>query len=110
MSSCKKGLLGARKNELPGCQIVVGTGVNPKELGVALDLGASVRVHAISMSQDLLEYFSHLKVVHVPLIVKDVTTSESGPVEVIDQDALVERQALEPVGIKLNNCRFTDPL
>ena len=99
MSSGNKGRLGARKNELPSCQIVIGTSVDPKELGVALDLGASDRVHAIGMSQNLFEYFSHFKVVRVTLIVKDVTPRKCGLVEVIDQDALVEGQALEPVGI-----------
>ena len=51
------------------------------------------------MSQNLFEYFSHFKVVRVTLIVKDVTPRKCGLVEVIDQDALVEGQALEPVGI-----------
>ena len=68
----------ALHHELPRGQVVVWTGVEPEQLGVALDLASVAGVDACGMRDDLLEDVAHLEVVGVALVVIDVASGERG--------------------------------
>ena len=55
------------------------------------------------MGDDLLEHVAHLEVVRVALVVVDVATCQGRPVQVPDQDLLIERQRREPVRVQLRH-------
>ena len=77
--------------------------VQPEQLGIALDLGEHSRVDPVRIGEDFLEDVTHLEVGGIPLIVVDVATRQGRPVQVPDQDLLVERKGRKPVGVQLRN-------
>ena len=64
---------------------------------------------ARGVRDDGLEHVAHVEVVRVPLVVKNVAAGDGGLIQMPDQDALVDRQRLEPVGVQLHDRRFVDP-
>ena len=101
---------GALHHELARREVVVGTGVDPEQLRVALDLGQRRRVDAFGVGEDLLEHVTHLEVVFVALVVEDVAPGERRLIEVPDQDLLLHRQLLEAVGVELHHGCVVDAL
>ena len=85
----------ALQNELPRGEIVVRSGVDPKQLRVPLDLGERRWIDAVGVRDDLFEHVTHDEVVRVPLVVEDVAPRQCGLVEVPDQYLLFAGQFLE---------------
>ena len=80
-----KRLRRALQHELARGQVVVGTVVDPEQLGVALDLGERRRVDALRMRDDLLEDAAHLERVAMLLVVEDVAAGDRRLVEMPDR-------------------------
>src|SRR6185436_18621155 len=73
------------EQKLPGRQVVVRTGVDPEEFGVATDPFHDIAVDGGAVAEDSFEHVAHLEVVYVSLVVIDVPTGERRLVEVPDQ-------------------------
>ena len=93
----------ALEHELSCGQVVVGAGVDPEELGVALNLGERLRIDVLRMRDDLLENVSHLEVVGVALVVENVAARERRLVEVPDERLFSKRELFEAIGVQLHD-------
>ena len=69
----------ARQHELARGEVVVGAGVDPEQLRVALDLGERRGVDAGGVRENRLEHVAHLEVVRVALVVEDVAPGDAPP-------------------------------
>ena len=105
-----KRLRRALKDELPRGQVVIRPGVDPEQLGVAVNLIERDRVDPRWMRQDLFEHVAHLQVVDVTLVVIDVPPGQRGLIQVPDQRLLAQRERVEPIGVQLHDGRFADLL
>ena len=73
-------------------------------------ISACVPASPDGMREDGLEHVAHVEVVRVPLVVKNIAAGDSRLVEMPDQDALIDRQRLETVGVQLHDRGFVDAL
>ena len=64
------------EHELARGEVVVGAGVDPEQLRVALDLRERRGVDAVRVRDDRLEHIAHLEVVRVALVVVDVAAGD----------------------------------
>ena len=100
----------AAEHDLPGGEVVVGTGVQPEQLRVPDDLGAGRRLDAIGMRDDRFEHVAHLEIVRIALVIEDVTAGERRLIQVPDERFVLERQVAEAVRVDLNDRRVADAL
>ena len=91
------------EQELPGRQVVVRSGVQPEQLGVASQLFENVVGNPRRVPDDLLEHFPDAEVVAVALVVVDVTAGERGAVKMPDEGFLPQRQLLKAIGVQLHD-------
>ena len=96
----------AFEHELTGRQVVVRTGVQPKQLRIALDLTERCRIDGVGMRDDLFQHVAHGQVVRVALVVIDIASGERRLVQVPDQNLLIEWQRREAVSIQLRHRRI----
>ena len=105
-----EGLRRALEDELARGEIVVGTAVDPEQLGIPLDFRQGGRVDPIAVSENAFQHVAHFQTVRVSLVVVNVATGKCGPVEMPDQDFLVERQCIEAIRVNLRDGRFVNSL
>jgi hypothetical protein len=75
-----------------------------------MDLRQRGRIDPGRVRQDLLQHRSHLEIVRVALVVIDVAACQGGLIQVPDEQLLVGRQLVEPVGVQLDDRRLVHAL
>ena len=91
-------------------EVVERTGVDPEELGVAVDFLQHRRLDRAAVDEELFEHLPHLQVVDVALVVEDVAPGERGMVQVPDEGLLAQGEGAEAVGVDLDDRRVVDAL
>ena len=92
-------------SEFSSGQIVVRTGVDPEQLRVTANRAEDLWLDAVGVHDDLLEHFTHLERMPVPLVVINVASSERRLVELPRKNFLIERQRFESGRVHLDNGR-----
>jgi hypothetical protein len=105
----RKLLRRALQHEFSRRQVVVRPRVDPEELRISPDLRQRLFV-AGRVRDDGFEHVPHVQVVDVPLIEKNVASGDRRLVEVPNQNALLERQRIESLGVQLHDRRFVNSL
>ncbi len=83
-------------------------GIDPEELAIATNLRKSVGVDSFRMCQNGLQATLHRQVSRVPLHVVNIPPRNRCLIQMPDQELLLERQILEPVGVKLHDGDIID--
>src|SRR6185503_8569734 len=83
--------------------VVVGTRVDPEQLGVALDLAERLRLDAFVVGEDGFEDTAHLQRAAMLLVVEDVAPGKRRLGEVIRQRLVFQRQRRELIRIDLHD-------
>jgi hypothetical protein len=91
-------------------EVVVGSGVQPEQLGVLLDFLERGRVDVRRVREDGFEHVAHRQVAGVALVVKNVASRDRRLGEVPHERSLAERQIAEAVGVELHDGGFADAL